>query len=94
VPDINEPPVLTMEEGVEPPLPFEEFKHEIDTRGGYLQSLAKSVNCFEQEITHAVQQRQTEGFMIVEHFKRKPESKQDQGQRHLLQTSYCCQIKK
>jgi hypothetical protein len=40
VAEINKPPVLTMEEGVEPPLPFDEFKSDIDTRGGYLHMLA------------------------------------------------------
>ena len=51
--EINKPPILPMDEGVELPLEFEEFKHEIDTRGGYLQRLAKSISCFEQEITQA-----------------------------------------
>ena len=40
--EVNKPPSLTMEEGVEPPLPFDEFKNNIDTRGGYLQNLANS----------------------------------------------------
>ena len=81
----NEPPVLIMEDGVEPPLPFDDFKDTIDTRGGYLQCLAKSVSCFEQEITQAVQQRQTEGFMILQHLNQKSGSDKGQDHEHLLQ---------
>src|SRR5271163_2367893 len=51
--DINKPPILTVEEGSEPPLAFEEFKDEIDTQGGYLQHLAKSADCFKQETGRA-----------------------------------------
>ena len=68
--ELYEPPDLIMEEGVQPPLPFEDFKNEIDTRGGYLQNLARSISCFEQEITHAVQKRQMEGLMVLKHLKR------------------------
>ena len=83
--EINEPPVLTMEEGVEPPLPFDEFKNSIDTRGGYLQNLAKSVGCFEKEITQAAHQRQMEGSMILKQLNQKSRSDKGQGQDHLLQ---------
>jgi len=38
-----------MTEGSVEPVPFETFKDNIDTRGGYLQGLASSVDCFEQE---------------------------------------------
>ena len=74
-----------MDEGVDPPLSFDEFKNEIDTRGGYLQRLADSVNCFEQEITQAVQRRQTEGLMILKHLNQQSESEKDKDQDHLLQ---------
>jgi hypothetical protein len=50
---INEPPKMTMAEGVEPPLKLEEFRDEIDSRGGYLLDLAKSVNCFSKELETA-----------------------------------------
>jgi hypothetical protein len=83
--ELNDPPVLIMEEGVEPPLPFEDFKDSIDTRGGYLQSLAKSVNCFEQEITQAVKRRQLEGLMVLKHLNQESGSVKDQDQVHLLQ---------
>src|SRR5271155_2595179 len=43
---INEPPKMTIMEGAEAPLELESFKDEIDSRGGYLLGLAKSVNCF------------------------------------------------
>jgi hypothetical protein len=82
---INDPPVLTMDEGVDPPLPFDEFKSEIDTRGGYLQELAESVSCFEQEITQAVQRRQMEGLMVLKHLNQQSESEKNKDQDHLLQ---------
>lgn len=45
----NPPPELIMTEGSIEPVPFETFKDNIDTRGGYLQGLASSVDCFKQE---------------------------------------------
>src|SRR5271163_324501 len=42
-------PKLVITEGSAAPLEFETFKEEIDTRGGYLQHLAKSADCFKQE---------------------------------------------
>ena len=83
--EINDPPVLIMEEGVEPPLPFEDFKSEIDTRGGYLQNLAQSASCFEQEITQAVQRRQMEGLMVLKHLEQRSGSDKDQDHEQLLQ---------
>ena len=83
--NVNKPPILMMEEGVDPPLPFEEFRNDIDTRGGYLQGLATSVSCFEQEITQAVQHRQMEGQAILKHLDQQSGSNMDQGQGHLLQ---------
>ena len=63
--EINKPPVLSIEEGSESPLDFEEFKNDIDTRGGYLQQLAESVACFEKEIVEAVKRRQMEGLAML-----------------------------
>jgi len=83
--EINEPPILTMDEGVTPPLLFDEFKHDIDTRGGYLQNLAESVSCFEKEIAQAVQHRQMEGLMVLKHLNQRSGSNKDQDQDHLLQ---------
>ena len=83
--EISKPPILTMDEGVQLPLEFDEFKHEIDTRGGYLQQLAKSISCFEQEITQAVERRQMEGFMILKHINLKSGSDKDHDQDKLLQ---------
>ena len=60
--EINDPPVLKITEGTELPLEFDDYKEKIDTRGGFLQSLAISVNCFEQEIVQAVAKRQAEGL--------------------------------
>ena len=63
--DIRKPPVLSIEEGSEPPLNYDEFKDDIDTRGGYLQQLAQSVSCFELEIHKAVGRRQLEGLVML-----------------------------
>jgi len=64
--EMNEPPVLSIVEGSEPPLEFEKFKEEIDTRGGYLLQLARSVSCFSNEVVRAVGQRQLEGRALLE----------------------------
>ena len=83
--EINEPPILTMEEGVEPPLEYDKFKNEIDTRGGYLQKLAESISCFEHEIVQAVNRRQTEGALMLKQLKQKSGSLKDQDYEQLLQ---------
>jgi Integrase zinc binding domain/RNase H-like domain found in reverse transcriptase len=54
--DINKPPALILEEGSTPPLEFEKFRDEIDTKGGYFLDLPKSVACFSKEIAKARQQ--------------------------------------
>jgi hypothetical protein len=72
--DINDPPKLLMEEGAEPPLAFNDFKNEIDTRGGYLVNLVESTCCFKQEIEQAVTQRQIEGAMMLKQLKQRSES--------------------
>src|SRR5277367_1839933 len=46
----NPPPTVTLTDGVPVPLDYEDFKNEIDSRGGYLQTLALSVKCFRQEL--------------------------------------------
>ena len=83
--EINEPLELIMEEGVEPPLPFEEFKNDIDTRGGYLQDLAESISCFEQEVTKAVHRRQMEGNVVLNYLNQKLGSDKEQDNECLLQ---------
>ena len=83
--EINEPPILTMAEGAEPPLEYDEFKNEIDTRGGYLQRLAESVSCFEHEIVQAVNRRQTEGALMLKQLKQRSGSLKDQDHEQLLQ---------
>jgi len=50
---VNGPPKMTMGEGAEAPLKLEDFKDVIDNRRGYLQSLAKSVKCFSNELATA-----------------------------------------
>ena len=51
--EVNRIPKLEITNGAKPPLDFEDFKVEIDIRGGYEQQLAKSVNCFSMEIEEA-----------------------------------------
>ena len=83
--EINKPPILRIAEGSEPPLELDEFKDKIDTRGGYLQELAASVNCFEQEIAQAVEQRQMEKFLKLKQLNLQSGSHQGQDQEKLLQ---------
>ena len=83
--EINKPPVLSISEGSEPPLGFEAFKNDIDTRGGYLQELAWSVTCFEKEIAQAVERRQMEGLMMLKQLSQRSESIDDFDQGQLLQ---------
>ena len=51
--ELNAPPKLVIAEGSEVPLEFDEFKNNIDTRGGYFQQLAQSVECFKTEMEQA-----------------------------------------
>ena len=83
--DINEPPILRMEEGVEPPLEFEDFKNVIDTRGGYLQHLATSINCFEQEVVKVVKKRQLEEAIRFQEINQELGSLEKQDQQQLEQ---------
>ena len=83
--EVNKPPVLRMTEGSEPPLEFEEFKADIDTRGGYLQGLAQSVSCFKKEIALATKERQIEGLMMLHQLSQTSESPDDSERRPFLQ---------
>src|ERR1700675_4133133 len=83
--EINKPPVLTIEEGAEPPLELEEFKEQIDTRGGYLQELAESVNCLEREVSQAIERRQTENLELLKHRSQTAKSGEDCGNGQVLQ---------
>jgi hypothetical protein len=83
--EVNKPPILIMEEGVEPPLPFDDFKDQIDTRGGYLQRLAMSASCFEKEISQAVQRRQAEGLIMLKHLNEESDSEKGTNLDHLRQ---------
>ena len=66
--EIRGPPSMTMEEGVDPPLPFEDFKDEIDTRGGYAQ-IAVTTDDFTEEVEHAWGQSKLEYEALVGHVK-------------------------
>ena len=44
---------IILMEGVPPLLEFDDFKDQIDSRGGYLQTLATSVSCFKNELDRA-----------------------------------------
>jgi hypothetical protein len=65
--EINEPPDLIILEEAEKPLDFEDFKKEIDTRGGYSQELPKSINCFSKEIEKAKDQCRIEQKAMQKH---------------------------
>src|SRR6202789_280427 len=82
---VNEPPKMTMMEGAEAPLELESFKDEIDSRGGYLQDLAQSVDCFKKEIAQAVEERQIEGLMMLHQLSQTSESPDDSERRPFLQ---------
>jgi hypothetical protein len=62
--EANLAPEFVMTEGAPAPLEFEDFKHEIDSRGGYLQMLATTVDCFQQELERAKRDRDMEASMI------------------------------
>ena len=83
--EINDPPILTMDEGVKPPLPYNEFKNDIDARGGYMLPLAESVDCFKIELAQANQRRQMEGLVISEHLNNRAKSDKESTPDHLLQ---------
>ena len=58
--EISKPPVLTVAEGMPPPLKFEDFKGEINSRGGYLMDLADSIDDFEKKLEQAQHQLKVE----------------------------------
>ena len=60
----NPPPNVILTEGVPVPLNYEDFKNEIDSRGGYLQTLASSVQCFHQELERSRRNRVVEETMV------------------------------
>ena len=60
----NPSPNVVWAEGVPTPLEYDDFKQEIDSRGGYLQILAKSVECFQAEIKRAKRDRHVEEAMV------------------------------
>ena len=62
--DSNPPPKIVLTEGAPAPLEFEDFKNDIDSRGGYLQTLAKTVSCFKQEMERAKRDHEMEKVMI------------------------------
>jgi Integrase zinc binding domain/RNase H-like domain found in reverse transcriptase len=83
--DINKPPILQIEEGSEPPLAFNEFKDVIDTRGGYMNGLALSVNCFEKEIAQATERKQEEILLLQKQARQWSEIDENFDQGQLLQ---------
>ena len=83
--EISKPPVLRIAEGSEPPLELDEFKNDIDTRGGYLQKLALSVSCFEVEVAQAIKDRQLEEQMMQTYLSQRSESDESSVQDKVLQ---------
>src|SRR5271156_4162168 len=47
------------------PLDFDSFKDEIDTRGGYLQGIAESVECFKFELSRANVNTEMENKLVL-----------------------------
>ena len=70
--EINKPPKMTMANGVTPPLELDDFKDEIDNRGGYLQNLATKVEDFEKELKVAYQQSKLEKEAMEEFIAKDP----------------------
>ena len=62
--ETNPIPKIVLMEGIPPPLEFDNFKDKIDSRSGYLQTLATSVNCFKNELDRAKQEYANEEAMI------------------------------
>ena len=62
--ETNPIPKIVLMEGIPPPLEFDDFKEQIDSRGGYLWTLATSVNCFRNELDRAKQDYTNEEAMI------------------------------
>jgi len=62
--EINPPPNVVLADGAPVPLEFEDFKEEIDSRGGYLQGMAITVGCFQQELERAKRDCEMERSMI------------------------------
>src|SRR5271163_3700152 len=60
----NPPPTVILTDGVPVPLDYEDFKNEIDSRGGYLQTLALSVKCFHHELDWTRRNRVIEETMV------------------------------
>ena len=62
--ETNPIPKIVLTEGVPPPLEFDDFKDQIDSRGRYLQTMAMSVNCFKDELDRAKQEYANEKAMM------------------------------
>lgn len=58
--EINKPPTMTVVKGSPYPMEFDDFRDEIDTRGGYFRGLAMSTKCFDREIEQARRQGRLE----------------------------------
>jgi hypothetical protein len=64
--EINPAPELIITEGAIEPLEFNDFKNDIDTRGGYMFNLATSIECFAQEEKKA-KERYIQDAQLVQH---------------------------
>src|SRR5271156_205347 len=63
--DVNKSPELKIADGSVLPLDFDSFKDDIDTRGGYLQGIAESVDCFKLELGKANLNREIEEEFVL-----------------------------
>ena len=60
----NPAPKIILTDGATMPLEFDDFKNEIDSRGGYLQKSATTVECFQREMNRAKRDYSMERKMI------------------------------
>jgi len=62
--EINPAPKLEIINGAPDPLEYDDFKDKIDSRGGYLQTLAISPGCFQKELCRARRDQEMENSMV------------------------------
>src|SRR5271168_108951 len=86
--EIDPPPNLVMTDGAQPPLEFEDFKNEIDTRGGYLLQSAKSVESFSEELSRARRNSDMEKSMINNFIEKEVSKSDSQSLRSQLVNQY------
>jgi hypothetical protein len=62
--EVNPPPRIVLTDRVLPPLEFKDFKDGINSRGGYLQTLATLIDCFSKEIEKGKRNQDMKTLMV------------------------------